>query len=228
MTPRYHSASPSLGDILKGRRQSSTQTRTGNPVRRNSYDPDDERCRRFPLPFHEEEQAAFLQAAERYNLEHKEEGRYVGPFRARGMDVLRWLLREMKATGGRCCPSHAQIAAALKIGLRSVRRIMKALFIAGFLEWMRRSVEDNSDQGGAVRRQTSNLYRLNLPADLAGLVSRLVARRTGRPAAQPRGVRLVGAAELSIRPKLWERSLGNEGRLTGALAALAGMVDRAS
>jgi hypothetical protein len=200
--------------------------RTGNPVRRNSVNVTDERARRFVLPVCDDETAAYLQAAERYNLEKKEDGKYVGPFRGRGMDVLRWLLREARSTQGRCCPSHMQIATALKIGLRSVRRIMKALFMAGFLEWQRRSVEVDAEDGGSRTEQTSSLYRFNVPAgDVAGLVKRLVAKRTGRKADALRGFRIVGAAELSARPTFWQQSLNGGGRLLGTLQRIAALVD---
>jgi hypothetical protein len=225
---RYHDSAPRIGDLMKGRDRGRHMERTGIKVRRNSVDINDERARRYVLPFHEEEVAAYLQAAERYNLDHKEEGKYVGPFRGRGMDVLRWLLREAKSGKGICSPSHAQIAVALKIGLRSVRRIMKALYLAGFLEWQRRSVEIDADDGGSRREQTSNLYRFNLPAELAGLVKRLVAQRTGRAPAQPRSLRIVGAAELKSRPDFWQISLTGDGRLAGTLAAIGSMIDRSA
>lgn len=224
MTTRYHSSAPGLGDVLGGRRAGRVLPRTGNPVRRGSVDVNDERARRFVLPIDDDETAAFLQAAERYNLEHKQDGKYVGPFRSRGMDVLRWLLREARSTKGWCCPSAAQIAAALKIGLRTIRRIVKALYVAGFLDRLRRSIEVDAEEGGARREQTSSLYQFNLPAGLAGLVSRLVAKRTGRPVRPIRGMRIVGRAELEARALLWQQSLDGS-RLAGVLQRLAMAVD---
>lgn len=223
---RYHSSAPGVGDLLAGRSRGRHMERTGVKVRRNSRDVSDPICSRYSLPHDDAEDAPFLQAAERYNLEHKEDGKYVGPLRGRGMDVLRWLRRESRGRGGRFFPSHAQIAAALKIGLRTIRRIMKALYLAGFLEWQRQSVEVEGDDGRIRREQTANLYRFNIPADLAGLVTRLVAARNGGNARPLRSLRVVGEVELRSRPDLWQESL--TGRLAGPLSALAALVDRAT
>ena len=216
---RYHSSPPALGDLLAGRPNGRHMERTGNKVRRNSVDVDDERNRRFIRPVDEDEVAAILQAADRYNLEHKEEGKYVGPFRGRGIEVLRHLLR--MARKQIFDPTHQQIADALKIGRRTVCRIMKALYLAGFLEWQRQSREVDDGGGQPRRHQAANLYRFNLPKSRAGLVSRLVAQRTKRKIEPPKSARVVDDAELTLRPQLWAQSLGRGGALAGVLDQLA-------
>lgn len=221
---RYHPSAPSAGDALNGRSAGRHMGRTGVPVRRFSLDVEDERVKRFVLPvIDDDEIAAILQAAKQHNYEHQEERRRVGPFLTKGVDVLAWMLHQAKR--GFFTPSHQQIADALKMGRRTVCRIMKALNLAGFLEWQRRSRKTGEADD---TRQASSVYRFNVPASAATLVARIVARRKNRPAQPIRSARVVGDAELSARPGMWEQSLGRGGVLASVLRRLAQAVDATS
>ena len=68
---RYHSSAPSLSDVLAGRGTGRHMARTGNKCRRDSFDTEDERIRRFVLPVDEPERGAFLEAAAQFDRIHK-------------------------------------------------------------------------------------------------------------------------------------------------------------
>jgi hypothetical protein len=194
----YHPSAPGIGDLIDGRKAGRHIDRTHNPCWRGSYDVDDERCRRFAHAVDEDEMGAFMSAVEEYGRQTKERGKRCGALRTWGEKILRYLWNESKRNKGICCPSHQQIAEALNIALSTVKATLESLFLAGFVEWTRRTVIDDSD--GPRRKQTSNLYRFVLPKAVAWRVSKYMVRKFGRKPGVPRSIAAaLSPADISAR-----------------------------
>ncbi|MDB5724985.1 MAG: Helix-turn-helix domain protein [Novosphingobium sp.] len=182
----YHSSSPAIGDLLAGRTAGQHMERTQIPCWRNSYDVDDERCLRFAHAVDPEEMGGFMAAVEEHSRQTKGRGKRCGALRTWGEKILRYLWGESNRNKGICCPSHQQIAEALNIAKSTVNATLEALYLAGFIEWTRRTIVDDSN--GPRRKQTSNLYRFVLPKAAAWRVSKYMVRKFGRKPGVPRSI----------------------------------------
>lgn len=128
---------------------------------------------RFWQPFNPKNVARFLQAAEKYDrlkrLAHRRErnGRENGAIGHVGMEVLRELLRLIDYKTGRLDPAIATLAQRIGRSIAAVADALKRLKEHGFLDWLRRYVPTgNAGLRGPQVRQTSNAYRLMLPAEV--------------------------------------------------------------
>ena len=110
-------------------------------------------------------------------LEHRTRGKgqHGGLLKAKGLDVLRALLRAFYSyRTGECFPSHAEIAQAAGCCIETVRAKLRALEAAGIIQTIRRKVV--ATYTSRVHRarfdvavQTSNSYMFNIPIpDRAG------------------------------------------------------------
>lgn len=128
---------------------------------------------RFWQPFNRKDVARFLQAAEKYDrlkrLAHRRErnGRENGAIGHVGMEVLRELLRLIDYKTGRLDPAIATLAQRIGRSIAAVAAALKRLKEHGFLDWLRRYVPTgNAGLRGPQVKQTSNAYRLMLPAEI--------------------------------------------------------------
>jgi hypothetical protein len=110
-----------------------------------------------------------LWLAEALDRRTRAKGQHGGLLKAKGLDVLRALLRGFYSyRTGECFPSHEAIAQAAGCCVETVRRKLRALEAAGIIETIRRKVV--ASYTSRVRRvrfdyavQTSNSYVFNLP-----------------------------------------------------------------
>lgn len=128
---------------------------------------------RFWQPFNPKDVARFLQAAEKYDrlkrLAHRRDrnGRKNGAIGHIGMEVLRELLRLIDYKTGRLDPAITTLAQRIGRSVAAVADALKRLKEHGFLEWLRRYVPTgNAGLRGPQVKQTSNAYRLMLPAQV--------------------------------------------------------------
>lgn len=143
--------------------------RGGEPVRRHSYRAGREGL--FWRPVTRQEARRIVLAAERYELAGKQAGQRNGPLGGVALEVLRLLTNIVHYRTGRLDPSYDWIMAKTRRSRPAVCRALAALRRHGFLDWLRRYVPTGNEQGPQVQ-QTSNAYRLSLPARAAVLLGR--------------------------------------------------------
>ena len=111
-------------------------------------------------------------------MRRTEPGKHYGAITAKALAILEALLwRFHNVKDGRTFPSYATIAKAVGCAVSTVGPAIKALEAAGLLTWdnrlvrIRESCEDLLGPGGWRWRviRTSNAYRFDLGASLAGL-----------------------------------------------------------
>jgi hypothetical protein len=150
--------------------------RTGQPVRRNSYNRGEREhliwrplgktkadARRF--------KGALLKAAMKLDHQTKEPGTRMGALGLTGRAVLAALCDIVDDVSGRLEPSIATIADKAKLGIRTVVRALRRLNDHGFLSWMRRTEwTDNDGVAGPQVQQITNAYWFELRGRAAGLV----------------------------------------------------------
>ena len=174
-----------------------------------------------------------MQAAERFDRVTRAKGQRCGRLGHIGLEVLRELLRLIDYKTGRLDPSIATICERVRRSRDAVTRALAALRDAGFLDWVRRyEPTDNEGQRGPQVKQTSNAYRLLLPAIAEKLLGRL-----WRPAPAPEddsarreAQRAEQAAQIAALP-LWEQPalMVEDSSLAAILARLGrGVAERES
>lgn len=141
--------------------------RTGQPVRRNSLLAGSE-PREYRQRFRREDKRDILSAAELLDRRERKRGERNGPLGHVGREVLRTLVG-LALSGGRDRLLDPSILYLMKVTRRSkdaVTRALAALKRHGFLEWVRRFEPTDAPAGrrGPQVKQTSNAYRLTLPA----------------------------------------------------------------
>jgi hypothetical protein len=120
-----------------------------------------------------------MRAAERYDRTKRAQGQPQGPLGPVGLEVLRELLQLVDHATGRLDPSIETIAARIRRSRDAVWRALKALKVHGFVDWIRRYVPaPTAGEAGPQVRQTSNAYRLILPA----IAKALLGKTTRAPA----------------------------------------------
>lgn len=164
----------SLGEILKsrplpdGQRRSTMRPRTGQPVRRHSHRAD-RIAPQYRQKITKRQAWEIVHAAQEYD----DAGRAKGgkrPLGASAIKVLRYLAN-LAAYSGRIEPSYDYLAEKLALSRDTIRRAVHALKLHRFLDWVRRYVPTGNADGPQVQ-QTSNAYRLALPAIAAALLGR--------------------------------------------------------
>lgn len=123
----------------------------------------------FYAPFKKDDVGRYMLAAERYELTTRQKGKRYGKLGSVALEVLRELLRLVDYRTGRLEPRIDTIQRRTRRSRPAVVRALAALRGAGFLDWIRRYVPTGQVEGPRVR-QTSNAYRLSLPAAAARLL----------------------------------------------------------
>lgn len=142
--------------------------RTYQPVRRHSRLAGREG--QFWQPFNPKDRAKFMLAAERFERITREKGQRSGRLGTVALEVLRELMRLVDYKTGRLDPAIGTLCERLHRSRDAVMRGLKRLRDAGFLDWVRRYVPTGQEGWGVQVKQTSNAYRLILPAFAARLI----------------------------------------------------------
>ncbi len=111
-----------------------------------------------------------LLAARKYELAGRQPGRRNGPLGHVGLEVLELLVNLVDHRTGRLEPSLDTLTRRLRRSKDAVVRALAALRAHGFADWIRRFEAVERDGPGPRIRQTSNAYRLSLPARAARLL----------------------------------------------------------
>ena len=133
----------------------------------------------FWQPIERRHRSRLIAAAERYDRAHRlthrqaRNGRENGALGHVGIEVLRSLLFDFLDTRtGRLDPAIATIAERIGRSIDAVSQALKRLKAHGFLDWLRRYVPTgNAGLRGPQVKQTSNAYRLMLPAQISALLA---------------------------------------------------------
>ncbi|TNC63115.1 helix-turn-helix domain-containing protein [Rubellimicrobium roseum] len=105
-----------------------------------------------------------LLAARRFDLVGRRAGRRNGPLGHVALEVLELLGHLVRYRTGRLEPSLDYLMRTLRRSRDAIVRALQALRAHGFLDWLRRYVPTGREGRGPQLRQTSNAYRLSLPA----------------------------------------------------------------
>ncbi|SMH26057.1 helix-turn-helix domain-containing protein [Mesorhizobium australicum] len=170
-----------VGEILDqplpaGVRRSRVK-RTHQPVRRNSHRAGGQEGI-FWRPIPKEDRHRIVAAARKFELVTRHERRATEPNTASGalgliaVELLEYLVNLADRRSGRLEPSIDYLAAKLCHGRNTIIRALAALRRHGFLDWIRRYVPTGNEGRGPQVQQTSNAYRLFLPARAARLLGR--------------------------------------------------------
>jgi hypothetical protein len=119
-------------------------------------------------------------AARRYELATRQPGARNGALGFVALEVLELFSNLVSFRTGRLDPSLDYLMRKLQRSRDAIVTALAALRREGFLDWLRRYVPTGNDGRGPQVQQTSNAYRLSLPARAARLLGRLV-----RPAPAP-------------------------------------------
>lgn len=172
----------SIGEILTarplpdGQRRSTMRPRTGEPVRRHSHRAD-RTAPQYRQKITKREAWEIVHAAQKYD----DAGRAKGgkrPLGEKAIKILRYLAN-LAAYSGRVEPSYDYLMEKTGCARDTVNRALKALRAHGFLDWVRRYIPTGNTDGPQVQ-QTSNAYRLALPA-----IARRLLGRFAKPAPVP-------------------------------------------
>lgn len=145
--------------------------------------------------------------------------------------VYEALLRMEKRFRGRVFPSYEMIAEWSVVSRSTVHRALEALEAAGLLARLRRYVQTKDKKVGARSEQTSNAYRLQLPAILRNLIERRF-RPAPMPAdeAQRQHQRLADHAAMlaSLSSADYIKATTNDAALAAVLIRLGKSVEAAN
>lgn len=103
-------------------------------------------------------------AARRYELACREPGSRNGPLGGVAIEVLELFSNLVDFRTGRLEPAIETLMRMLRRSRDAIVRALKALRSHGFLDWLRRYVPTSNEGRGPQVKQTSNAYRLSLPA----------------------------------------------------------------
>ena len=114
-----------------------------------------------------------LLATKRYELAERRPGSRSGPLGAVAIELVELFANMVDFRTGRLEPSIETLMRRLKRSKDAIVRALKALRTHGFLDWLRRYVPTGNEGAGPQVQQTSNAYRLSLPARALRLLGRL-------------------------------------------------------
>ena len=158
-----------IGAILEG----APPGPAPQPVRRGSHRAG--RCEgMFWRPTSRQEIRRVLLAARRFELLGRRAGRRNGPLGHVALEVLELLGHLVSYRTGRLEPSVAFLMEKLRRSKSAIYDALHALKAHGFLDWLRRYEPTGREGRGPQLRQTSNAYRLSLPACAMRLLGRLL------------------------------------------------------
>jgi hypothetical protein len=118
------------------------------------------------------EAQGIVYAARRFERVHRQPGQRNGPLGFVAIEVLELFANLVEFRTGRLDPALETIAGMLHRSKDAVVRGLANLRKHGFLDWLRRYVPTDRDGAGPQVQQTSNAYRLSLPARAAALIGR--------------------------------------------------------
>ncbi|VVS99839.1 helix-turn-helix domain-containing protein [Hoeflea sp. EC-HK425] len=144
--------------------------RRGAPVRRQSRLAGREGVFWRRVSRQEARQIVF--AARRYELTSRQFGARNGALGAVALEVLDLLANMVDYKTGRLDPAIETLMKRLKRSRDAIVRALKALRDHGFLDWLRRYVPTGREGRGVQVQQTSNAYRLSMPARARRLLGR--------------------------------------------------------
>ena len=153
-------------DHITGKRR-----RTGAPVHRHSK-PAGKCEASIWRPTKRDDVRQIVLAARRYEIAHKPPGKRCGPLGAVALEVLELLGNLVDYRTGRLEPSLDTMMRRLRRSRGAIVRALAALRSHGFVDWLRRFVPVENDGKGPQVKQTSNAYRLALPAKARACLGR--------------------------------------------------------
>jgi hypothetical protein len=159
----------SLGDTLETTPALGGK-RHGEPVRRHSRLAGREGV--FWRPITRSEAQRILYAAKRFERVHRQKGSRSGPLGGVALEVLELFVNLVSYKTGQLDPSLETIMRLCRRSKDAVVRALANLRQHGFLDWLRRYVPADRDGAGPQVQQTSNAYRMSLPARAAAMVGR--------------------------------------------------------
>jgi hypothetical protein len=162
------------------RRPEPEERRSHQPVRRNSRMAEDlyrgweSRWTRKGMTWREKHE--LVKAARAYDRANKKPGARHGPLGPIAIELLEELCYMAVSNDGRLYPTLDWMQQKLRRSRDTVVRVMRALADAQILQWIRRLVPVEDDGKGWGRgprvKQTSSVYRIQLPARLRKFVRR--------------------------------------------------------
>lgn len=151
--------------------QKSSTRRTHEPVRRNSHRADKAHGSYWRSTDRQSVRQIVL-AAERYEITMKQRGSRNGPLGHVAIEVLKYFANIVDFRTGRLEPSIDTLMAKLRRSRGAIVTALKALRAHGFLDWLRRYIPTNNPGAGPQVKQTSNAYRMSLPARAKALLGK--------------------------------------------------------
>lgn len=136
--------------------------RTHAPVRRNSHKAGTSEAVFWKKNTTENAEQVLL-AAKIYNRSMKQPGKRFGPLGSVALEILEYFAHIVDFKTGRLDPSIDTLQERLCRSRGGIVEALKTLKAHGFIEWLRRYVPTHNDSGPQVQ-QTSNAYRLSIPA----------------------------------------------------------------
>ncbi len=161
--------------VLRIHLDSDLTPRTPQHLRPDSHYKGSSVERAFRRKIERKDVGRYLQAVERFQRKFKTAGQRFGPLGAYGEKVFRALVRLVAwgSPDGRLDPTLETIAEKVNCCISAVVHALKLLKQHGFVDWIRRYTEvDQAATWGPQVHQTSNAYRLALPAAAADLADR--------------------------------------------------------
>lgn len=167
-------------------------------------------------------------AARRYELATRQVGQRNGALGPIALEILELFANLVDFRTGRLDPSIDFMRAKLRRSRDAITRALRALRDHGFLEWLRRFVPTGNEGRGPQVQQSSNAYRMSLPARALRLMGRLF---TPAPApddfshAQQRAVETYRGQVNSLSlPDRARHVIGADNPLAEALARLGSLI----
>jgi hypothetical protein len=160
----------SLGEVFEITPAAGGTRPRGEPVRRDSRLAGREGVFWRAIP--RKEAQRILYAAKRFDRINRPKGSRVGPLGNVALEVMELFVNLVDFRSGRLEPAIETIMRFCHRSRDAVVRALANLRQHGFLDWLRRYVPTDRAGPGPQVKQTSNAYRLSLPARAAALVGR--------------------------------------------------------
>lgn len=146
--------------------------RTHQPIRRNSRPAG--KCEAvFWKGTTRQEVRQIVLAAKKYELANKQPGKRTGPLGTVAIEILEYFAHIVDFRTGRLDPSIETLKLKLRRSRDAICRALDALRTHGFVDWLRRFVRTgNEGEAGPQVQQTSNAYKLSLPARAKALLGK--------------------------------------------------------
>lgn len=182
-------------------------TRTREPIRRGSHLAG--RCEAMLWkPQKRRDLRKIVLAAKRYERESRQPGKRVGALGSVAIEIIDYLANLTDAKTGRLEPSISYLMERLKRSRDAIVRGLQALRRHGFLEWVRRYVPSGNEGAGPRLHQTSNAYRMLMPAKGPDMLGQY-AKETPVPDDQ-----LAYMQEINDQLNVWLEQLPYEEKMT--------------